>query len=127
MSESIGAVKAHDDLVTPPHDEVIEEIKGVVKNATDCVGESCPSPDYVSAAKELASRNITVNAIAPGYIKTGMTAGLAEKSEEELISRIPLARAGSPEDVAGVAVFLASEEAAYITGQIIHVNGGLYI
>jgi len=80
-----------------------------------------------TVARELASRNITVNAIAPGFVKTGMTHGLSEKAEAEIPAQIPLARAATPEDIAGVAVFLASESAAYITGQVIHVNGGLYI
>ena len=80
-----------------------------------------------TAARELASRGVTVNAIAPGFIKTDMTAGLFEKVEGNILSQIPLARIGTPEDVAGVAVFLASESADYITGQVIHVNGGMYI
>lgn len=80
-----------------------------------------------SAAKELASRNITVNAIAPGFIRTDMTAAFVEKAAADMIARIPLGRAGTPEDVAGVALFLASKQAAYITGQVIHVNGGMYI
>ena len=80
-----------------------------------------------SAARELASRNITVNAIAPGFIKTDMTAAIALNAESDILSQIPLARFGTPEDVAGVAVFLASESADYITGQVIHVNGGMYI
>ena len=78
-------------------------------------------------ARELASRGITVNAVAPGFIKTDMTANLSEKAATEIISRIPLARAGTPEDVAGVVVFLASPRADYITGQVIHVNGGMYL
>jgi 3-oxoacyl-[acyl-carrier protein] reductase len=77
-------------------------------------------------ARELGSRGITVNAIAPGFIKTDMTAGLSEKTESAIISQIPLARVGTPEDIAGVAFFLASTSADYITGQVIHVNGGLY-
>ncbi|MDA8402708.1 MAG: 3-oxoacyl-[acyl-carrier-protein] reductase [Desulfobacteraceae bacterium] len=80
-----------------------------------------------TAARELASRGITVNAIAPGFIKTGMTAALSEKVESDILPQIPLARIGTPEDVAGVAVFLASGSADYITGQVIHVNGGMYI
>jgi len=80
-----------------------------------------------TVAKELGSRGITVNAIAPGFIKTDMTAGLSEKAVSEIVSQIPLARAGTPEDIAGVAVFLASGNADYITGQVIHVNGGMYI
>lgn len=80
-----------------------------------------------SMARELASRAVTVNAIAPGYIETDMTAHLADGVKSEIISQIPLGRAGSPADVAGLAVFLASDAARYITGQVIHVNGGMYM
>ena len=80
-----------------------------------------------TVARELGSRGITVNAIAPGFIKTDMTAGLPEKAASEIVSQIPLGRAGTPEDIAGVAFFLASEDANYITGQVLHVNGGMYI
>jgi 3-oxoacyl-[acyl-carrier protein] reductase len=80
-----------------------------------------------SAARELAPRGITVNAIAPGFIETEMTAGLPEKDRAGILTQIPAGRAGTPADVTGVAVFLASPEAAYITGQVIHVNGGLYM
>ena len=80
-----------------------------------------------TVAKELGSRGITVNAIAPGFVQTNMTAGLSEKAASDIISQIPLARAGTPEDIAGVAFFLASKNADYITGQVIHVNGGMYI
>jgi len=80
-----------------------------------------------TAAKELASRNITVNAIAPGFIETDMTAVLSEKAREAMLSQIPLGRPGKPEDVAVVAAFLASEKADYITGQVIHVSGGMYM
>ncbi len=80
-----------------------------------------------AVARELSSRNITVNAIAPGFIETGMTLKLPEKTRAGIISQIPLGRAGAPEDVANLAVFLASEAAGYITGQVIHVNGGMYI
>lgn len=79
-----------------------------------------------AVALELASRNITANAVAPGYIETDMTKSLPEKAREALLTNIPLGRIGSPEDVAGAVAFLASEEAAYITGQVIHVNGGMY-
>lgn len=79
-----------------------------------------------STALELASRNITANAIAPGYIETDMTGDLPESRVSEIVSGIPMGRAGTPEDIAGVAVFLASDAARYITGQVIHVNGGLY-
>lgn len=80
-----------------------------------------------SVAKELGSRGITVNAIAPGFIKTDMTSGLPKTVTSEIVSQIPLGRAGTPEDIAGVAYFLASREADYITGQVFHVNGGMYI
>jgi 3-oxoacyl-[acyl-carrier protein] reductase len=80
-----------------------------------------------SMARELASRAVTVNAIAPGYIETDMTSHLADGVKSEIISQIPLGRAGSPTDVAGLAVFLASDAARYITGQVIHVNGGMYM
>lgn len=78
-----------------------------------------------SVARELASRGITVNAIAPGYIQTEMTGKLADKVREELLSRIPMGRLGEPEDVAGVVTFLASPQARYITGQVICVDGGM--
>jgi len=80
-----------------------------------------------SLARELASRNITVNAIAPGFIETEMTAKLPEKAREALLTQIPLKRAGKPEDVAALAVFLASDSAAYITGEVIKMDGGLCI
>ncbi len=80
-----------------------------------------------SVAKELASRNITVNAVAPGYIGTDITAELSDKIKENLIQQIPLKKIGSPEDIAGAVLFLASEDASYITGQTISVNGGLYM
>lgn len=78
-----------------------------------------------TTAKELASRGITVNAVAPGYIETEMTRGLPEQTKEAYLRLIPLARPGSTEDVAKVAAFLVSDEADYITGQVINVDGGL--
>jgi 3-oxoacyl-[acyl-carrier protein] reductase len=78
-------------------------------------------------AIEIASRNITVNAVAPGFIKTPMTDVLPDKVKEELNTRIPLGRMGSPRDVAGAIVFLASDEAGYITGHVLDVNGGMYL
>jgi 3-oxoacyl-[acyl-carrier protein] reductase len=78
-----------------------------------------------AVARELASRSVTVNAVAPGFISTDMTANLSEKVQGEMMAQIPLNRFGSPEDVAGTVAFLASEAAAYITGEVIHVNGGL--
>ncbi|MDD3669160.1 MAG: 3-oxoacyl-[acyl-carrier-protein] reductase [Alphaproteobacteria bacterium] len=75
--------------------------------------------------QELASRNITVNCIAPGFIKTAMTDALPDEAKAKLMEKIPMGRLGMPEDIANAAVFLASDEAAYITGQTIHVNGGM--
>ncbi len=76
-------------------------------------------------AQEVAARGITVNCIAPGFITTAMTAALSEAQQEPLLARIPARRFGSPEDVAACALFLASDEAAYVTGQTMHVNGGM--
>ena len=78
-------------------------------------------------AMEIASRNITVNAVAPGFIDTPMTNVLSDKVKEELKARIPLGRLGVPRDVAASIVFLASDEAAYITGHVLDVNGGMYL
>lgn len=78
-----------------------------------------------SIAKELAGRNITVNAIAPGYIETEMTAVLSEEQRAAFMTVIPLKRGGTPADVAGAAAFLASEKSAYITGQVLCVDGGM--
>ncbi len=78
-------------------------------------------------AKELASRNITVNALAPGYIETEMTDSLSDKVKETMMQQIPMGRFGKPEDVTAMVVFLASEASAYITGQVIHISGGMYV
>lgn len=80
-----------------------------------------------AVAQELAPRGITVNAVAPGFIETDMTASLPEKAKDAMIAKIPLGRTGLPEDVVGAVVFLASESSAYITGQVIHVSGGMYM
>ena len=80
-----------------------------------------------SLASEVASRGITVNGIAPGFIETDMTSSLEQSRRDALVTAIPLGRLGVGEDVAAAAVFLASREASYITGQVIHVNGGLYM
>lgn len=78
-----------------------------------------------SAAKELASRGVTVNAIAPGFIKTDMTDVLSDKIKENILGQIPLGMLGEPEDIANAALFFASENAKYITGQVISVDGGM--
>jgi 3-oxoacyl-[acyl-carrier protein] reductase len=78
-----------------------------------------------SVARELASRNVTANAVTPGYIETAMTAGLSEAVKTEFTKQIPLGRMGTAADIAASVVFLASEEASYITGQVLSVNGGL--
>ncbi len=80
-----------------------------------------------SLAQELGSRNIQVNSVAPGYIDTSMTESIPQNIKDELIKKIPSGRIGSPEDIANTVVFLASENANYITGQVISVNGGLYM
>jgi 3-oxoacyl-[acyl-carrier protein] reductase len=80
-----------------------------------------------SLARELASRGITANAVAPGYIETAMTAVLDEKQREAMTTQIPLGRAGTEQDVANAVRFLASDEAAYITGHVLDVNGGMYM
>ena len=80
-----------------------------------------------TAAKELAARNVTVNAVAPGFIETDMTAALSEKARTAMLDQVPMRRGGQPEDVAAAVKFLASDDAAYITGQVIHVNGGMYM
>jgi 3-oxoacyl-[acyl-carrier protein] reductase len=76
-------------------------------------------------AAEVASRNITVNAVAPGFIETAMTDALSEEQKSALLSRVPMGRLGNPRDVAAAVAYLASEEAAYVTGHTIHVNGGM--
>lgn len=87
--------------------------KGALIAMSKCMGQ------------ELASRGITVNCVAPGFIKTPMTDVLPEEAKAALLKRIPMARLGSAEDIANAVVFLASDEASYITGQTIHVNGGM--
>ena len=80
-----------------------------------------------SLAQEIASRNITVNAIAPGFIDTDMTAALSDQLKQNMLAHIPLKRFGKPEDVAAAVKFLASEDAGYITGAVLNVNGGMYM
>ncbi|MBU7319560.1 3-oxoacyl-[acyl-carrier-protein] reductase [Paenibacillus oleatilyticus] len=80
-----------------------------------------------SAAKELASRGINVNCVAPGFIETDMTDKLAEDLRSQLASQVPLARLGQPEDIAKAVIFLASDDSSYMTGQTLHVDGGMYM
>jgi 3-oxoacyl-[acyl-carrier protein] reductase len=78
-----------------------------------------------SLAQELASRNVTVNCVAPGFIATPMTDVLTDKQKEAILGRVPAGRLGSPDEVAAAVLYLASNEAAYVTGQTLHVNGGM--
>ncbi len=113
---------------------------GRIVNITSVVGASgnAGQANYAAAkagvagmtralARELGSRNITVNCIAPGFIATDMTAGLAEEQQKALLASIPLGHLGQPADIAHAVAFVASPQAAYITGQEIHVNGGMYM
>lgn len=114
--------------------------RGAIVNLTSVVGEmgNAGQAAYAaskagqigltkSVARELASRNIRVNAVAPGYIDTDMTAGLPEAAKQKLLDLIPLARLGGAADVANAVAFLASDEASYVTGEVLRVNGGMYM
>ncbi|MBS4211879.1 3-oxoacyl-[acyl-carrier-protein] reductase [Neobacillus rhizophilus] len=118
--------------------QMMKQRVGRIINISSVVGESGNpgQANYVAAkagvigltkttAKELASRNITVNAIAPGFITTDMTDKLPEDVKAEMLKQIPLARLGEPKDIAKAAAFLASDDSAYITGQTLHINGGM--
>ena len=113
---------------------------GRIINITSVVGSSgnAGQSNYAAAkagvagmtralARELGSRNITVNCVAPGFIETDMTASLSEEQQKALLGQIPLGHLGKPQDVAHAVVFVASPQAAYMTGQEIHVNGGMYM
>jgi 3-oxoacyl-[acyl-carrier protein] reductase len=80
-----------------------------------------------SLAREVGSRNITINCVAPGFVDTDMTRALSEKQQQDLLQHIPLKRLGEPEDIASAVAFLASPSAGYITGTTLHVNGGMYM
>jgi 3-oxoacyl-[acyl-carrier protein] reductase len=108
----------------------IASVVGVMGNAGQanyCASKAGIIGFTKSIARELAGRNITANAVAPGYIATEMTAGLPDEVKEAFLTQIPLKRAGEPEDVAEAVKFLVSDAASYITGQVIHVNGGMYM
>ena len=80
-----------------------------------------------SIAREYASRSVTVNVVAPGFIDTDMTAGMTDAQKAELMKVVPLGRTGTASEVAAACVYLASNEAAYVTGQVLRVNGGMYV
>lgn len=108
----------------------ISSVVGQMGNAGQanyCASKSALGGLTRSNARELARRNVTVNAVAPGFIETDMTAGLAEKVRNEMLGQIPLGRFGAVDDVAAAVAFLASEQAGYITGHELSVNGGMYM
>jgi 3-oxoacyl-[acyl-carrier protein] reductase len=108
----------------------VTSVVGFIGNAGQC-NYSAAKAGLIgltrSLARELVSRNITVNAVAPGFIETDMTYRLPEKVREELLNQIPAGRYGTVGDVAAAVRFLASDEAGYVTGQVIHVNGGMFM
>jgi len=119
---------------------MVKQRAGRIVNLTSVVGQSgnAGQANYAASkagligftkalALEVASRNITVNAVAPGLVDTDMTRAISKDAHEEWAARIPLKRLGTPDDVAAAVLFLASDEAAYITGHVLAVNGGMYM
>ncbi|WP_062226225.1 3-oxoacyl-[acyl-carrier-protein] reductase [Aureimonas frigidaquae] len=106
----------------------ITSIVGVTGNpgqANYCAAKAGMIGFSKSLAQEIASRNVTVNCIAPGFIESAMTGKLNDKQKDQIMSAIPMKRMGAPDEIAAAALFLASQEAGYVTGQTIHVNGGM--
>jgi 3-oxoacyl-[acyl-carrier protein] reductase len=136
IQTNLTAVFACSQAVLKP---MVKQRAGRIVNITSVVGQSgnAGQANYAASkagiigftkalALEVASRNITVNAVAPGLIDTDMTRAIAGGAHEEWAAKIPLKRLGTPEDVAAAVAFLASDEAAYITGHVLAVNGGMY-
>jgi 3-oxoacyl-[acyl-carrier protein] reductase len=120
--------------------KMIRQRYGRIINISSVVGQmgNAGQANYVASkagvigftkavAREVASRNITVNAVAPGYIETAMTQDLAEKVRQDLLAMVPVSRMGTVEDIANGVLFLASKEAGYITGHVLNINGGMYM
>ena len=119
---------------------MIKQRKGAIVNISSVTGQvgNEGQANYAAAkagilgftktvAREVAVRGVTVNAVAPGFINTDMTASLPDKVKEAILKKVPVGKIGSPDDVAAAVYWLCSDDATYITGQTIHVNGGMYM